>query len=361
MATRTGVRRAAWFHLAGADAQQMAFVREHAPQFAAHLRIGAPVAEAPAHTASASFRFERGEIFSAHQMTVIQQRQQNQQITGQMRQFSISTLIRFPTRGDALLVALDTVLPSSEMDRKGYSLLVVRGGGSGDQLFVALCAGFEAINLSTQPRLSAIKPSAIQKHRARELREGSLRLLAEIFGQCENRGGDARPHAPVPSQHAALLGKLRHEAGRDFQDQIEHGGPASIIAHDFPQGRGLRKGSLIQIAVHRFWERDRLTPGSPSPRVLLVGPPQPQGKGRLVVLFSAGELTKRRKIDSGALRLSEFHALIPRTGEVAHREDRRLLHLFLHAWKRFRLQIRVARLFEQIRHRHEGIHFLPNR
>src|SRR5215469_1938823 len=190
MATRTGVRRATWFHLAGADAQQMAFVLQDAPQFASHLRIVAPVAEAPAHTASASFRFERGEIFSAHQMTVIQQRQQNQQITGQMRQFSISTLIRFPTRSDALLVALDTALPSREMDRKGYSLLSVRGGGSGDQLFVALFAGFEAINLSTQPRLSAIKPSGIQKHRARELRERSLRLLAEIFGQFENRGGD---------------------------------------------------------------------------------------------------------------------------------------------------------------------------
>jgi len=69
----TGVRGATRLHLAGSDAQQMALVLEDAPQLAAHRRIVAPVAKAPANVSPAPFGFERGQVFATDQPTVIQQ------------------------------------------------------------------------------------------------------------------------------------------------------------------------------------------------------------------------------------------------------------------------------------------------
>ena len=74
------MRGAFRFDLAGANAQQMAFVSEHAPELSSHRGIVAPVAKPPAHATPSPFGFQCGEIFSADQSAIVEQCQQDQQI-----------------------------------------------------------------------------------------------------------------------------------------------------------------------------------------------------------------------------------------------------------------------------------------
>src|SRR5260221_11245423 len=91
-----GVRGAARLYLACPDAKQIAFVLEHPPQFPSYGRIVPPVAPASAHASPPLLRFQRREVFSTNEPTVIKQREQDQQMRGQLREFAITSFIIFP-------------------------------------------------------------------------------------------------------------------------------------------------------------------------------------------------------------------------------------------------------------------------
>jgi hypothetical protein len=103
---RAGMSRATGFDLTRADAEQMALVLEHTPQLPSHGRVVAPVAKAPPHTTASPFGSERGQVFPTDQSAIIQERQQNQQIRGQMGELTVAPFIRSPAGLDARLPAL---------------------------------------------------------------------------------------------------------------------------------------------------------------------------------------------------------------------------------------------------------------
>src|SRR5258708_10287358 len=121
-----GVRSAARLYLACPDAKQIAFVLEHPPQFPSYGRIVPPVAPASAHASPPPLCFQRREVFSTNEPTVIQQSEQDQQIRGQVREFSISPFILFPAGLDACFVCADPLLPTSVIDRQGNLLLSIQ-------------------------------------------------------------------------------------------------------------------------------------------------------------------------------------------------------------------------------------------
>src|SRR5437660_9540259 len=125
---------------------------------------------------------------------------------------------------------------------------------------MAISTRFEAINLSTQPGLPAIDATGIQKDRAAHL---AVWLIALWLFQ--DRDGDERAHAPIPSQHARFLFKRRNILRRDFEDEIEHSDAATVIAPDLAQGRSLCGRPLPQIDADWRCKWNCLTPCAPAP------------------------------------------------------------------------------------------------
>ena len=68
------------FDLACSNTEQMTLVLEHTPQFASHGRIVAPIPKTTPDTSATPFGFERGQIFSTDESTVIHEREQDQQV-----------------------------------------------------------------------------------------------------------------------------------------------------------------------------------------------------------------------------------------------------------------------------------------
>src|SRR5260221_73432 len=114
---------AARLDLACPDSKEMTLVREHAPQLPSHCRVVPPVPPPSPNPSTVPFGFEGGEIFSTDEPTVMEQRQQNEQIRGQVRQFAVAPFILLPTGLDAGVVRGDLLLPASEMGRQGVLLL----------------------------------------------------------------------------------------------------------------------------------------------------------------------------------------------------------------------------------------------
>ena len=106
---------AASLDIPAADTQQITLVAQDAPELASNLRVIAPIAEAPAHAASSPDRLEGGQVLPTDQPTIIQQRQQDQQVGSQMRQFAVAFFILFPAKLDASFIRIDVVLPFLEM------------------------------------------------------------------------------------------------------------------------------------------------------------------------------------------------------------------------------------------------------
>src|SRR5260370_24524301 len=190
----TGVRGAASFYLARADPEQMAFVFEHAPQLPAHGGSVGPVAESPAHASTTSFGFERGQVFSADQPTVVEQREQDQQIGGQMGEFAVAPFIFLPTGLDACFVEAQLFLPVSKMERQRRLVCFIGFDRLRNKRAIALFARFEAINLAAQTCLPPIQASGIEKDWAADL---TIRLRR--FPSVRGRNRDHRADTPIPS------------------------------------------------------------------------------------------------------------------------------------------------------------------
>ena len=238
----------------------MTLVLEHAPQFPSHCRIVPPVAQASPKPSTAPFGFEGGEVFSTDEPTIMEQRQQDQQIGGQVRQFAVAPLILLPTGLDAgVVVGAHALLPAGEMGRQGVFCSLL-GDCLLDQLHIAIPAGFEAVNLAAQARLPAINAPGIQKNRTAHLAVGPS---PSVFPA---RDGDERPDAPIQSQDAGLLFKGRDVPGFRTEHEIEDGHAAPIIAPDFSQSGSLRTGSLPQIRAHRGGQGNFFAPCSPGPQ-----------------------------------------------------------------------------------------------
>src|SRR5258708_4629577 len=112
-----GMRRATRFHLARTNTQQMAFVLEHTPEFTSNRGIVPPIPKASSYTSASTFGFKRGQIFSTDEPTVIQQRQQDQQIRSQMREFTITPLVGLPALLDVHFIVTHPFLPQGKMGR----------------------------------------------------------------------------------------------------------------------------------------------------------------------------------------------------------------------------------------------------
>src|SRR5260221_1098895 len=161
-----GVRRPARFDLTRSDAKEMTFILEHAPQLTADGRRVPPVPPPPTHATAAPFGFERGQVFSTDQSAVVQQRQQDQQVRGQVRQFAVPSFILFPTLCDARFTRAAVFLPARKMSGEGNVPLVVRLPGCLHQLPIAFPTGFEAVNLAAQAWLPAIDTTAVAQNLA---------------------------------------------------------------------------------------------------------------------------------------------------------------------------------------------------
>src|SRR6202043_1043624 len=90
-----------------------------------HRRIVPPVAPPSPNPSTAPFGFEGGEVFSTDEPTIMEQRQQNEQIRGQVRQFAVAPSILLPTGLDAGVVRGDLLLPTDEMGRQRRLLLLL--------------------------------------------------------------------------------------------------------------------------------------------------------------------------------------------------------------------------------------------
>src|SRR5260370_28589818 len=186
------MRRPLRFHVTRSDSKQMAFVLEHPPEFSARRRVVAPVSPPSANAFAAPFGFERGEVFSTNQTTIVEQRQQDQYIGGQMREFAIAPFILLPALLDAYFVVAYLLLPARKMGRQRGMLLRVSLERLLDERVVVLAARLEPVNFAAQTGLSAIDAAGIQEHRATDL---SRRLVAcALFQHCHR---EQRPDGPI--------------------------------------------------------------------------------------------------------------------------------------------------------------------
>ncbi len=148
----------------------------------------------------------------------MQQRQQDQQIRSQVRQFAIAPFILLPTGLDAGVVRGDLLLPASAMSRQGRLLLYLGLDCLLDQQHIAIPTGFEAVNLAAQACLSAIDASSIQKDRAAHLAVRLVPLARFQHGHRDQR--PSRP-SPIPGRGAPVQGEL-------------HTQPALLVSHPAP-------------------------------------------------------------------------------------------------------------------------------
>src|SRR5712692_2333551 len=123
MTPRTRVAGAAWFHLAHPDSCEMALVLEHAGQLPADGGVIPPVTEAPTHASATPDGFERGQILATDEATVMQQREQDQEIGSQVGQLPVAAFVGLPTLLDACLVVTHALLPARKMRGQGDALL----------------------------------------------------------------------------------------------------------------------------------------------------------------------------------------------------------------------------------------------
>jgi hypothetical protein len=189
-----GVRRPARVDLTRSDAKEMTFILEHPPELTSDGRIVAPVPPPSANAFASPFSFERGQVFSTNQSTVVEEGQQDQQIRGQVRKFTVSSFILLPTLLDAHFVVVHMRSPALEINGQRCVLLGVGPERLLDEGIIALTARFEAVNLPAQASLSAIYATGVQKDRATDL---AVRFVASRLVQHSHR--DERPHAPIPS------------------------------------------------------------------------------------------------------------------------------------------------------------------
>ncbi|WP_244422153.1 hypothetical protein [Ktedonobacter racemifer] len=347
--------RATRFHLPRPDAQQMALVLEDAPELASHRAIVAPVAEASPYATATPLRFERPEVFSADEPAVIQQRQQDQQVGGQVRQFAVSPLVGLPALVDACLVLLDVSLPARKMRGQRDPMLLLGGLGLLDELPVVIAAGLEPIDLPAQARLPAIDAPRLQEDRTAHLPGPLLALLRSL----QDRDRDQRAHPPVPAQHARLLLERRDVPGRYLQSEIEHGHAAAIVALDLSQRRRLGESPLREGRTDGRGQRDGLAPGSPAPCPLVIGGAQSQRERCEVSLLPAFKIAAWGQLDTCPIGLTGLHTVVSGEGQVTDGEDGHGLKGFIGAGERSGLQVPVAGLLHEVGHGHKRLGILP--
>lgn len=93
----------------------MTLVLEDAPQLPTHGGAIAPVPEAPPDSPASSDGFERGQILATNQMTIMQQREQDQEVGSQMGQFARAAFILLPALEDVRVVGTHALLPPVKM------------------------------------------------------------------------------------------------------------------------------------------------------------------------------------------------------------------------------------------------------
>ena len=151
------------FDRACPDRGEVAFVCEHAPEFAPDLRIVAPVSEAAPHASPSPHGFEGGQVFATDEATVIQRSEQDEQVGSQMGEFFVPALLLFPALFDPGRVLLHLLLPPGVMGRQGRASAAVCLLSVLHELLVVVVARFEAIYLPAQTSLPPIDPPGVQK------------------------------------------------------------------------------------------------------------------------------------------------------------------------------------------------------
>ena len=126
VAVRAGVGGPARLHLSGADPQQVTLVAEHAPELPAHGGVVAPVPPASPHATTAPLGAQRGQVLATDEPAVGEQRQQDEQVGGQVGQFAVAPGVLLPAGADALLVVAHPRLPACEVGGQWRLLLGVR-------------------------------------------------------------------------------------------------------------------------------------------------------------------------------------------------------------------------------------------
>ena len=153
-----------------------------------------------------------GQVLATDQPAVGEQREQDEQVGGQVGQLAVAPGVLLPARADALLVVAHPRLPPWEVRGQWRLLLGVRRERPRDEGGIVLAAGVEAVDLAAQAGLAAVNAPGVQKHRAAHL---ANTLLAQAF--LHHGGGDQRAHPPVKAQHPALRGQRRDLARRHIR------------------------------------------------------------------------------------------------------------------------------------------------
>src|SRR5260370_22423622 len=84
------------------------------------------MAPPPATATAPPFAFQRGQIFSTNQATIMEQSEQDQQVGSQVRQFAIAPFILLPTAFEAGVIQRDPPFPARKKSGAGVLARVLR-------------------------------------------------------------------------------------------------------------------------------------------------------------------------------------------------------------------------------------------
>ena len=354
VAARAGVGSPMRLNLSGADAQEATFVAEHPPELPAHGRVVAPVPPASAHATAAALGAQRGQVLAADEVAVGEQRQQNQQVGGQVGQFAVAPGVLLPARADASVVVVHPRLPAWEVCEQRGLVLCVDGERLGAQDVVVRAASFQTVDPPVQAGLAPIDAAGVEENWAAHLGVPFARALLH------HRGGDERAHAPVKAQHPALRGPRRNPPGRHLQNEVEYRDAAAIRARGLPQGGGQRRGAVRESGTDYCGQRDGWDPGAPGPGAPLVWRAQLEREARPALFRSGGQVAALHHLDARPIGLPCVHPVVGGKGQLAHLLGRDGLHLLVGSRKGSCAQVVVAGLLDQIGHGYEGVRLLPH-
>src|SRR5260370_16301767 len=196
----------------------MAFVAQYMPNLGTNGGVIPPLAPLAPDALASAGGFERFEGFTTDEGTAPDSCKEQKQISCQVGQFAIASLIELPTSLNFLLV------------ERSFGIALGQ----------VIARGFQFVNLATGACLVSIHAAGVHKERARELHRRLL--LARIGAEHDRR--DQAMHPPVKTEHAVHgfpLGKRRF---RHLDDHIEDPHPPAICFAQLPQVVSHRHASL---------------------------------------------------------------------------------------------------------------------
>src|SRR5258708_33909939 len=124
-----------------------------------------PVSPPSANATAAPFAYERRQVFSTNESTVVEEGQQDQQVRGQVCEFAVPSFILLPTLFDTHFVVVHTRAPAREISGQRRVLQGCGGERLLDEGSIAFASRLEGVDFCQRTSLSAIHGHRAEEHR----------------------------------------------------------------------------------------------------------------------------------------------------------------------------------------------------